>query len=159
MAFRVRITGGDKIAKNIDYLRREFPEWLRDANIDTAERVRRNARRNLKRLDAYDTHALYDSIQVGVSPKRLLVSVYSDLNYAPYVEFGTRPHFPPLEPIREWCRSRGIDESAAFPIARSISEFGTFERPFLYPAYREGIALHVKRIQQLVKLGLRGVLA
>jgi hypothetical protein len=24
------------------------------------------------------------------------------LSYAPYVEFGTRPHFPPFEPIRRW---------------------------------------------------------
>jgi HK97 gp10 family phage protein len=158
-AFAVKITGADKIKKNVDYLRRNFPEWLSAANLETAYEVRDESQRNIKRLDAFDTGDLHESMQVVISPQGLSVRVGSTAHYAPFVEFGTRPHFPPLEPIREWCRSRGIDESAAFPIARKIAERGTPERPFLYPAYKVGSRNHVGRIRKLVALGLRGLLS
>lgn len=32
------------------------------------------------------------------------VRVFTNVSYAPYVEYGTRPHTPPLEPIIEWAR-------------------------------------------------------
>lgn len=158
-AFAVKITGAEKIKKNVAYLRREFPEWLSAANLETAYEIRDEAQRNIKTLDAFDTGDLHGSIDVRISPQGLSIGVGSTAHYAPYVEFGTRPHFPPLEPIREWCRSRGIPESAAFPIARKISEVGTPERPFLYPAYKVGMRNHVGRIKKLVGLGLRGLLS
>jgi HK97 gp10 family phage protein len=158
-AFSVKVTGADKIKKNVQYLRRNFPEWLSVANLETAYEVRDEAQKNVKRLDAFDTGDLHNSIQVQVSPQGLSVGVGSTAKYAPFVEFGTRPHFPPLEPIREWCRSRGIDVSAAFPIARAISERGTPERPFLYPAYKVGMRNHVTRIKKYVAQGMRGLLA
>src|SRR5262245_4832010 len=158
MAFRVRITGGEKIAKNVEYLRREFPEFLNAANLETGAEILDLARRNVKQLDAFDTGDLHNSLDMSVSPKRLFVSVYSSEPYAPYIEFGTRPHFPPLEPIREWCRHKGIPESAAFPIAKKIAEIGTPERPFLYPAYKQGSRDHVTRIRKLYKMAMRGLL-
>lgn len=33
-------------------------------------------------------------------------SVINELDYASYVEFGTRPHFPPLEPLRLWVQDK-----------------------------------------------------
>ena len=50
--------------------------------------------------------------------------------YAVPVEMGTRPHFPPLAPIREWVEARlGVSadevDSVAFLIARKISREGT----------------------------------
>lgn len=56
--------------------------------------------------------------------------VGSPLNYALPVELGTKPHFPPLEPLRDWVeRKLGIDakdsKSVAFAIARKIAKRGT----------------------------------
>ena len=157
--FSVRVTGLDKIKQNVSYLRRNFPEWLSVANLETAYEIRDEAQRNIKRLDAFDTGDLHNSIEVTISPQGLSIGVGATAHYAPYVEFGTRPHFPPLEPIREWCRSRGIPEEAAFPIARAISERGSPERPFLFPAYKVGMRNHVARIRKYVKLGMRDLLS
>jgi hypothetical protein len=33
----------------------------------------------------------------------------SSLNYAPWVELGTRPHMPPLEPLVDWVKAKGLD--------------------------------------------------
>lgn len=157
-AFAIKVTGVDKIKQNVAYLRREFPEYLSAANLETAYEIRDEAQRNIRKHDAFDTGDLYDSIEVTISPKGLSIGVGSTSPYAPFVEFGTRPHFPPLEPIRRWCASRGLPVTAAFPIARKISEVGTPERPFLYPAYKVGIRNHIQRIRKYVKLGLKGLL-
>ena len=58
-------------------------------------------------------------------------TVFSPLVYAWYVELGTKPHFPPIEPLEDWVQSKlGIDDErerrqVAFLIARKISIKGT----------------------------------
>lgn len=156
--FAVRITGQEKVKKQIDYLRRNFPEWLKAANLETAYEVRDLAQKNIRQIDAYTTGELYGSMQVSVSPQGRSIRVLSTSKYAPFVEFGTRPHFPPLDPIRAWCRARGIDEKAAFPIAKKIAEHGTPERPFLFPAFKVGTRNHVKRIKDFARQGMKGLL-
>ncbi|HYE35502.1 hypothetical protein [Methylocaldum sp.] len=54
----------------------------------------------------------------------------SVLNYAVAVELGTRPHFPPVEPLIDWVREKlGVDRDeapgVAFRVARKISRTGT----------------------------------
>jgi hypothetical protein len=154
-----KITGDEKIKANFAYLRVNFPEWLNAANLQTAEEVRDEARNNIKQIDAFDTGELFNSVQVSQSRKGLSVVVYSDSKHSPFIEFGTAPHFPPLDKIRAWCRRKGIPEAAAFPIARAISERGTPERPWLYPAFKVGMRRHVERIRAFVGAELRKLLA
>ncbi len=151
--FSVQIKGEDKIRRNVQTLRKEFPELLERANIETAEEIRDEARANVKELNAYDTGGLYESIGIRVSPKGLSVTVGATAKQAPYIEFGTAPHFPPLQPIREWCLRKGMSERAAFPIARRIAERGSPERPFLYPAYLVGMRHHINRVRKYLSLG------
>ena len=65
---------------------------------------------------------------------RLIVG--AGANHAPFVHSGTRPHFPPPEPIVRWVQKKlDVPESevrsAAFLIARKISKEGTKAKPFL----------------------------
>lgn len=48
---------------------------------------------------------------------------------APYVEFGTNPHFPPPDVFSH--------PGAGFAIARSIARKGTKKHPFMAPALRK----------------------
>lgn len=156
--FSVSFTGNDKIVRNARMLREKFPEWLSAANQETANEIFDLARKNIKAHDAYTSGELYDSIVVEVTARGLAIYVGSTSKHAPFVEFGTRPHFPPLAPIRQWCLARGLPESAAFPIARAISERGTPERPFLWPAAQQGKRNHLARMRDLVRAGMRGLL-
>ena len=59
--------------------------------------------------------------------------------YAKCVEFGTAPHFPPPDAIREWARLklglRGKElERATKAICWKIYHYGTEPQPFLRPA-------------------------
>jgi len=51
--------------------------------------------------------------------------VGSPLSYAPYVEEGTKPHFPPVSALERWCELKLGDRRLAFVVARAISRRGT----------------------------------
>lgn len=54
--------------------------------------------------------------------------------YAAAVDFGSRPHFPPVDAVAAWAEAHGIDP---FVLARSISRKGTKAHPFVSRAYKE----------------------
>jgi hypothetical protein len=46
-------------------------------------------------------------------------------DYLTYVDRGRKPgKYPPISAIQSWCRIKGIDQKAAFPIAKNIFKFG-----------------------------------
>lgn len=64
-------------------------------------------------------------------------------HYWKYIEYGTRPHFPPIEPIEKWIRIKPLipkpnkgrvptTRQLAFMIARKISRVGTEAKHPLY---------------------------
>lgn len=52
----------------------------------------------------------------------LAARTFSPLNYAAAVELGTRPHYPPIEPLQDWVRKKldVTDEEDVQRIARLI---------------------------------------
>jgi hypothetical protein len=72
------------------------------------------------------------------------VDVGSGNKKAIYAERGTGPHLNPVgteefvAEIIEWAASKGIDESGAWAIIKTIRNEGTDERPFAKPIYYQG---------------------
>lgn len=63
-------------------------------------------------------------------PEGVVGLVGSSLNYIVPLELGSKPHFPPLQPLVEWVSTvlqlDGAEaKSVAFMIARKISKVGT----------------------------------
>lgn len=87
--------------------------------------------------DSSDTGRLRDSIAPDVkrTNRGTVGRVEAHAKYASAVEFGTRPHFPPVDALRDWARRRLGDENLAFVVARAISERGTKAQPFMRPAF------------------------
>ena len=59
--------------------------------------------------------------------------------YAEYVEYGTGPHRPPVEPIKKWVhRKLGLSgkeaDHVAWAIVKAIEKRGTIPKPYLRPA-------------------------
>ena len=98
-------------------------------------------------------------------------SVVANINYAPMVEFGTggKVDVPQewqefasqfkgrrltndefLEQLRSWCRLKGIDESASYPIMITILREGLEPRPFMYPAYQKAKVEFPKRMKDVI---------
>lgn len=117
--------------------------------------------RDVKELTPTANGALRNSIfgEVRLDGQGLLGVVGSPLPYAEYVELGSRPHFPPLEPLEDWVRAKGLaqDEKqvrrAAYLVARAISRRGTLAVGMFNRAasFNEGnveriFALHTQRV-------------
>lgn len=156
--FTASFTGLDQLAKNCAMLRRKFPEALERANQETANEIFAEARRIIQANDSYASGELYDSIEITVSARGMAIYVASTSHYAPYVEFGTRPHFPPVDAIRRWCRLKGIPETAAYPICLKIAERGTAAQPFMRPALAAGRRNHLSRLRALISRAVKGTL-
>ena len=66
--------------------------------------------------------------------------VVVDAPHAPFMEYGTRPHFPPLGPIFVWVMRKGLastdeeGEQIAWAIAATIAVFGIEPRHFFRKA-------------------------
>jgi len=81
------------------------------------------------------------------------------VDYATYVEFGTKPHFPPVEAVTGEVEAldRWVDvklnpedtEAVAFQVARRIAQVGTDAQPFMRPAAKEGRDILQKRLSSL----------
>lgn len=57
--------------------------------------------------------------------------------HAPYseaMEYGTRPFYAPIAPLKEWARRKLGDENAAWAIRAKIAKVGITAQPFMRPA-------------------------
>ena len=77
------------------------------------------------------------------------VRIGSNVEYAPHVEEGSRPHWPPMAALQPWARRHGFPagRSGAFLVARAISRRGT-RGHFMF---REGLRASLGTVRRLVR--------
>ncbi len=103
--------------------------------------------RDAKRNAPVDTGRLRASItpEVRRDGREIIGVVGSNVVYAPFVELGTRPHFPPLYALETWAKRRGI---SAFLVARAIAIRGTRAVRFLQRAMESNAQYIYRRLQE-----------
>ena len=124
-----------------------------------AHAVVRDAVENLDRNKTNNTGDLRKSIQAT----RLATAVWKAFvgqEYGVYVEYGTRPHFPPPSEIEKWVvRKLGIKgkeaRKAAWAIAQTIARRGTRPQPFWRPAVKNAPEYLERFVQEAVEEVLR----
>ena len=91
-----------------------------------------------KRLAPVDTGRLRASITPEVRQQSNVVQgiVGSNVMYAPFVETGTRPHWPPQGALATWARRHGMTEAL---IRFIIGTRGTRKHPYLQPALEKNV--------------------
>lgn len=106
-----------------------------------------------KKLAPVDTGRLRASItpDVRVEGRQVIGVVGSNVLYAPYMETGTRPHWPPQAALETWARRHG---TTAFVVARAIARKGTKARPYLQPAFEQ----NKDRIQEMIGETVGGII-
>jgi len=142
---------------------------IRTATLMVQRDAKINAPSNTGRLRA--------SIVPSVTSREDVIEgvVGSNVTYAPYVEFGTKPHWPPLAPIMRWVhlkkmagtysvktkrrtggagRQRSEDYIVAKWIQRAIAEHGTKPQKYLEKAFEK----NVPRIQQMFDITVQRVI-
>jgi HK97 gp10 family phage protein len=81
---------------------------------------------------------LKGSIRQGV--RGLKAEVVAGSKYASFVEYGTRPHFPPVAALEPWAALKLGSAGLAYAVARKIAIRGTKAQPFMRPAVDESLS-------------------
>lgn len=75
----------------------------------------------VKERTPVDTGRLRASVRSGLVD-RGQARVFTDVQYAPFVEMGTRPHWPPVSALEGWAHRHG---TGPFLVAQAIARRGT----------------------------------
>jgi hypothetical protein len=91
-------------------------QGMRDATLIVERDAKKNVPVDTGRLRASITPEVYYRF------RQLRGIVGTNVFYGPYVETGTRPHWPPRGALRVWARRHGMSEAS---VRYSISKYGT----------------------------------
>ena len=133
----------------------DWPEILAKPMEDFFSRSALITEAKAKENAPVDTGRLRSSIRVSdVSPYG--ASVGSDVVYAPFVEYGSRPHWPPKGALQPWARRHGfpVGLSGDFLVRRAISRRGTKPKPFL----RKAIIDSIQDYERTLEIAIEGII-
>ena len=105
--------------------------------------------RTARVLAPVDTGKLRASItpEVVMQGNTVMGVVGSNVEYAPYMELGTRPHWPPPDALKVWAARHNI---SLFLVCRAIARRGLPARKFLQKAFEKHRDAIVRRINGAV---------
>lgn len=138
MRTTIEVHGSQEVIRNITLFEAATKARLKVAIATSAMLIQNEARKRAP----VDTGRLRADIKTQYSNGGLTAHIGTKVHYAPYVEFGTRPHWPPAGALDRWGQLHGIP---GFLVARAISRRGTKPQPFLFPAW-ESNKVKVRRL-------------
>jgi hypothetical protein len=145
-----------------------FPGAVKDATVAKVTEAVKYLERVIKKNPDFPYGAgplhLLQTVETEVSHKgeEVLGIVGTPAKYAEAVEYGTKPHFPPLEPLQYWVEKKlglpeGEAKSVAYLIARKISVDGTEGAHMFENTYNEHKADVEKILNEIADEVLRKI--
>jgi len=148
MKIKVELKGLPDLRKELDR-QAEKKAPVKKEILATANDIRTQAIDNCRALGVWDLGHLPGSIIVETKADGLQTEIGPTAPYGAYQEFGTRPHFPPMEALEDWARRHGFD--SAWPVCRKIAEKGLKARPYLSPAFFAHECAFVDRLKKIME--------
>ena len=168
---KVAIKGLDKLVKKLRDLDKDADIKIDAVTDGVALEIATDAKQTARNKGVYDNGELVRGIQY-TKVEDNHYQIVAKAPHSPYQEFGTgmyvdvpaemqevasrirsnpKGNFKEgLQAIKEWCKRKGIDEGAAYPIFLSIIKKGIKPRPFLYPAFQKGKIEFIKQLEKLL---------
>lgn len=130
-----KLKGTEQLIKNLS----RYEQGKVRRIVNTVQAVQAMVVNDARKRVPVDTSTLLKSIMAGrieLTPRTVQGEVTAEAEYASFIEFTVKPHFPPLGALKEWAARKLGDESAAFPIAKKMAAegFKTLPKPFMGPA-------------------------
>ena len=164
----LKIKNIDKVFENI----KSYPEDLKKVVNNEFKAFGNNVVSDAKKLAPTNLGILKNSIRSAQTDLKVSISV--NVDYAAYLEFGTKSFaqsyvstLPPdwqtfaaeykgssggsfkefVMRIVKWCKDKGIEEKAAYPIALKILRTGIKPHPYLFPAFEKNKIELIKNLK------------
>ena len=110
------VTGLDKAIANFN---EDMANGLTSDILDTAKNYTLG---QVMKYTPVDTGRLRASWPLNTTVTPLSVDIKSIVEYSPYVEYDTVPHWPPIKALAGWGKRHGI---SPYAIAAKIAKYGT----------------------------------
>ncbi len=110
----------NKIKREID---KNIEDFIRDITITLRNELKKEAPvyRGELRQGIHVLNISADGSAVGIKAP-----------YAAAIQNGTKPFYPPIEPLKKWVRRKlGAEESVAYAVQQKIGEEGIDANPFI----------------------------
>lgn len=92
--------------------RKLSPERLKDPAVAGLKRITLKLEGLIKKSTVVDTGRLRASIRHSFGESSAIIG--TSVEYARFVEYGTRPHFPPFRALKGWARRHNANEAAVW---------------------------------------------
>lgn len=147
MEMEYKVEGLESLLKKLNTLSADADKIVDNALYQGAQKIQGDAKRLIKAKDAFDTGRLHGSIEVERISSGY--SIGTNLEYAPYIEYGTGPLGDPAVPhtTRKYWRYK--DENGNWHTSHGMKA-----RPYLRPAFNT----NKKYVAKLVRSRLLNVL-
>jgi len=122
-----------------------------NAMRDSVLQIDRDAKKNAPVSDGILRASILPGVRMSGSEVEGVVG--TDLNYAPYMEFGTRPHWPPIAALERWAYKH---HTSAFLVARAIARHGTKPRRFMQQAFETNEDNIIRRFERALEEVVNG---
>lgn len=142
---QVKIVNEAQVRGDITRYTKRKVEQIKMAVRDASRSVQEGAKKRVP----VDLGNLKSSIDIQYLNGGLTGIIGPKEEYGLYVEFGTKPHFPPISAITGWANRRNIPP---FLVAKKIAEKGTPPQPFLMPAFDKEISKFLSKVRRLLKI-------
>lgn len=137
MKINLKIDGLNELESSLLKASIKVEEFKKHIGFIVGEHVKGKARD----IVSVDTGTLKNSITAvtNIGKNNTEIEVFATERYAVYMEFGAKPHFPPINAIKRWAEKKGMNP---YIVARAIAKKGIVvpathgkrERPFMITA-------------------------
>lgn len=147
MEMEYKLEGLDGLLNKLNTLGVDTDKIVNKALYQGAQKIQGDAKRIIKAVNAFDTGRLHGSISVEAIPNGYAIG--TNVEYAPYVEYGTGPLGDPTVPhtTRKYWRYK--DENGNWHTSHGMKA-----RPYLRPAFNT----NKRYVSKLVRSRLLNVL-
>ena len=111
----------------------------------SALNIQRIAKRRLTVQKSVDTGRLRSSIRIDFLQNGLAADIATDVEYADFVEFGTKPHT-----IEAKNKQALFWKGAEHPV-KSVEHPGSPPKPFMFPAWEEEVPKFIACLERDIK--------
>ena len=147
MELEYKVEGLDGLLNKLNTLGTDVEEIVDNALYQGAQKIQGDAKRLIKAKGAFDTGRLHGSISVETIPNGYAIG--TNVEYAPYIEYGTGPLGDPTVPHTTRKYRRYKDENGNWDTFHGMKA-----RPYLRPA----LNINKKYVAKLVRSRLLNVL-
>lgn len=75
-------------------------------------------------------------------------TLVSGAKHSEAMEYGTRPFYAPIKPLKKWAAKKLGDENIAYAVQKKIAKEGITAQPFMRPALFQVEAFWVKKFAE-----------